>query len=165
MARPFSDSWSKNSPRPSLNPPTIIIYWPAESPRHFAALRHLMPSISQKVLTEQLRELIADEIVHRERTGPVPAPVLYRSRSTGAPCSESSRPSGCGDEATSSDLAARFPSTLRMIDAPLLESGGRLRYGSQVIEQPVQGDRISVENALDRSDSPADRSAGSADRA
>ena len=55
----------------------IIIYWLAESPRHFAALRHLMPSISQKVLTEQLRELIADEIVHRERTGPVPAPVLY----------------------------------------------------------------------------------------
>jgi DNA-binding HxlR family transcriptional regulator len=54
----------------------IIIYWLAESPSHFAALRHLMPSISQKVLTEQLPEL-ADEVVHRERTGPVPAPVLY----------------------------------------------------------------------------------------
>ena len=55
----------------------IIIYWLAAEPRHFAALRQLMPSISQKVLTEQLRELIADEIVAREETGPVPAPVIY----------------------------------------------------------------------------------------
>jgi DNA-binding HxlR family transcriptional regulator len=55
----------------------IIIYWLAESPRHFAALRRLMPSISQKVLTEQLRELMADEVVRRERTGRVPAPVVY----------------------------------------------------------------------------------------
>ena len=55
----------------------IIIYWLAEQPRHFAGLRQLMPSISQKVLTEQLRELIAEEIVHREETGPVPAPVVY----------------------------------------------------------------------------------------
>lgn len=55
----------------------IIIYWLAESPRHFAALRQLMPSVSQKVLTEQLRELIADEIVNREGTGQVPAPVVY----------------------------------------------------------------------------------------
>jgi DNA-binding HxlR family transcriptional regulator len=55
----------------------IIIYWLAESPRHFAALRKLMSSVSQKVLTEQLRELMADEIVHREQKGPVPAPVVY----------------------------------------------------------------------------------------
>jgi DNA-binding HxlR family transcriptional regulator len=55
----------------------IIVYWLAESPRHFTALRNLMPAISQKVLTEQLRELIADDIVHREETGSIPAPVLY----------------------------------------------------------------------------------------
>ena len=55
----------------------IIIYWLAEAPRHFEGLRQLMPSISKKVLTEQLRELVADGIVHRERTGPVPAPVVY----------------------------------------------------------------------------------------
>jgi len=55
----------------------IIVYWLAEAPRHFAALRQRMPGISQKVLTEQLRELIADDIVHREQTGPVPAPVIY----------------------------------------------------------------------------------------
>jgi DNA-binding HxlR family transcriptional regulator len=55
----------------------IIIYWLADSPRQFLALRRLMPRISQKVLTEQLRELIADGIVHQERTGRVPAPVVY----------------------------------------------------------------------------------------
>ena len=55
----------------------IIIYWLAEQPRHFAALRQLMPAVSQKVLTEQLRELGADDIVHREETGQVPAPVIY----------------------------------------------------------------------------------------
>ena len=55
----------------------IIVYWLAGEPRHFAGLRQLMPAISQKVLTEQLRELIADDIVHREATGDVPAPVVY----------------------------------------------------------------------------------------
>jgi DNA-binding HxlR family transcriptional regulator len=55
----------------------IIIYWLAESPRQFLALRRLMPRISQKVLTEQLRELVADGIVHQKRTGAVPAPVVY----------------------------------------------------------------------------------------
>ena len=54
----------------------IIIYWLAERPRHFAALKAEMSSISQKVLTEQLRELIADDIVQREDTGPAPAPVI-----------------------------------------------------------------------------------------
>ena len=55
----------------------IIIYWLAESPKHFAALRKLMPSISQKVLTQQLRELESDGLVHREPKGAVPAPVEY----------------------------------------------------------------------------------------
>jgi DNA-binding HxlR family transcriptional regulator len=55
----------------------IIIYWLAESPKHFAALRKLMPSISQKVLTQQLRELESDGLVHRDPKGAVPAPVEY----------------------------------------------------------------------------------------
>lgn len=36
-----------------------------------------MPSISQKVLTQQLRELVSDGIVERTPTGKVPAPVDY----------------------------------------------------------------------------------------
>jgi DNA-binding HxlR family transcriptional regulator len=55
----------------------IIIYWLADRPRHFAALRQEMSSISPKVLSEQLKELIADDIVRREETGPTPAPVIY----------------------------------------------------------------------------------------
>src|SRR4026207_1776895 len=55
----------------------IILYWLAESPKHFAALRREMSSISQKVLTQQLRELVNDGLVHREPKGAVPAPVEY----------------------------------------------------------------------------------------
>jgi DNA-binding HxlR family transcriptional regulator len=36
-----------------------------------------MPGISQKVLTEQLRELLDDGIVSRHPGGAVPAPVEY----------------------------------------------------------------------------------------
>jgi DNA-binding HxlR family transcriptional regulator len=55
----------------------IIVYWLAESPKHFAALRKVMPGISQKVLTQQLRELMSDGLVNREAKGTVPAPVVY----------------------------------------------------------------------------------------
>jgi DNA-binding HxlR family transcriptional regulator len=55
----------------------IIVYWLGESPKHFAALRHAMSGISQKVLTQQLRELVNDGIVQRQPTGAIPAPVEY----------------------------------------------------------------------------------------
>jgi len=55
----------------------IIVYWLTDSPKHYAAIRRAMPGISQKVLTQQLRELISDEIVERRPTGGPPAPVYY----------------------------------------------------------------------------------------
>src|SRR5262245_27144424 len=55
----------------------IIIYWLAESPKHFAGLKAVMESVSQKVLTQQLRELESDQIVARRVTGKVPAKVIY----------------------------------------------------------------------------------------
>lgn len=55
----------------------IIVYWLAEEPKHFAALRRVMPGISQKVLTQQLRELVGDGIVQRQPKGAIPAPVEY----------------------------------------------------------------------------------------
>lgn len=55
----------------------IIVYWLAESPKHFAALRKIMPGISQKVLTQQLREMVNDGIVLRQPMGKIPAPVDY----------------------------------------------------------------------------------------
>lgn len=58
-----------------------IIYWLSEQPRHFAALKRQLDAVSegvsQKVLTQQLRELIADGLVARESMGAVPAPVIY----------------------------------------------------------------------------------------
>jgi DNA-binding HxlR family transcriptional regulator len=55
----------------------IIVYWLAEEPKHFAALRREIPGISQKVLSEQLRELVSDGIVERQPKGMIPAPVEY----------------------------------------------------------------------------------------
>src|SRR2546422_3421875 len=56
----------------------IIIYWLSQEELHFAGLQRRITSISHKVLTEQLRELEADEIVRREPRGAVPQPVMYR---------------------------------------------------------------------------------------
>jgi len=55
-----------------------ILYWLAHGETHFAGLRRRCPPITAKVLAEQLRELEADGLVHRDETGPVPAPVFYR---------------------------------------------------------------------------------------
>jgi DNA-binding HxlR family transcriptional regulator len=55
----------------------IIIYWLAEESMHFAGLRRKLPEISQKVLTQQLRELRADAIVDRRPAHRVPEPVVY----------------------------------------------------------------------------------------
>ena len=55
----------------------IIVYNLAESPKHFAALKNALGGISQKVLTQQLRELVTDGLVNREPRGAVPAPVVY----------------------------------------------------------------------------------------
>jgi len=55
----------------------IIVFWLAESPKHFTALRQVMSSISQKVLTQQLRELVSDGIVLRRPEGSPPARVEY----------------------------------------------------------------------------------------
>jgi DNA-binding HxlR family transcriptional regulator len=56
----------------------IIIYWLSQEELHFAGLQRRMAPISHKVLTEQLRELEADEIVKRDPRGSVPAPVMYQ---------------------------------------------------------------------------------------
>jgi DNA-binding HxlR family transcriptional regulator len=55
----------------------IIIYWLAAEPTHFAGLRRKMSGISQKVLTQQLRELQADGIVHRRPAARPADPVVY----------------------------------------------------------------------------------------
>ncbi|MFI0979657.1 winged helix-turn-helix transcriptional regulator [Streptomyces sp. NPDC021093] len=45
----------------------VLILWALhERPRRFGATRRELPGISEKVLTQQLRELEADLVVHRE---------------------------------------------------------------------------------------------------
>jgi DNA-binding HxlR family transcriptional regulator len=55
----------------------FIVYRLADGPRHFADLRRSLPDMSAKVLAQQLRELQADALVSRQRSGPVPACVHY----------------------------------------------------------------------------------------
>ena len=61
----------------------IIIYWLAEEATHFAGLRRKMSSISPKVLTQQLRELVADGIVDRRAANRAADPVVYSLTSYG----------------------------------------------------------------------------------
>ena len=46
-------------------------------PKGFAQLRNLLPGVSEKVLTSQLRQLEADGIVHRAVTHTSPPQVTY----------------------------------------------------------------------------------------
>lgn len=56
----------------------IILYTIRKSPRRFGQINQLIPSISNKVLTEQLRELEEDGIIHRTvLTDRIPVNVEY----------------------------------------------------------------------------------------
>src|SRR5687767_8335124 len=69
----------------------IIVYWLAESPKHFAAIRKAMPGISQKVLTQQLRELINDGIVNRNQKARCRLPLSIHFQITAGRYRRSSR--------------------------------------------------------------------------
>jgi DNA-binding HxlR family transcriptional regulator len=47
----------------------IVLYWLALKPRRFHELRDVMPSISQKVLTQTLRDLESNGLVVRSTSG------------------------------------------------------------------------------------------------
>jgi DNA-binding HxlR family transcriptional regulator len=55
----------------------IAIWHLGFGPRRFAELRKLLPGISEKVLTSQLRQLETDGIVHRQVTPASPPQVTY----------------------------------------------------------------------------------------
>ncbi|HYH13358.1 MAG TPA: helix-turn-helix domain-containing protein [Thermomicrobiales bacterium] len=56
---------------------TLILWELREEPRRFGELRRLVEGISEKVLIQQLRELEADGIVHREQYNQIPPKVEY----------------------------------------------------------------------------------------
>jgi DNA-binding HxlR family transcriptional regulator len=55
----------------------LILWWLQERTWRFAELRRQIPDITEKMLTQQLRELEADGIVHRRVYPTVPPKVEY----------------------------------------------------------------------------------------
>jgi DNA-binding HxlR family transcriptional regulator len=55
----------------------VILYKLLERPRRFSELKRELPTITQRMLTLQLRELEADGLVHREIYKEVPPRVEY----------------------------------------------------------------------------------------
>jgi DNA-binding HxlR family transcriptional regulator len=55
----------------------LLIWHLGFGPKRFAQLRKLLPGVSEKVLTEQLRELAGDGIVQRHVKAASPPQVTY----------------------------------------------------------------------------------------
>ncbi|ASO22896.1 DNA-binding HxlR family transcriptional regulator [Actinoalloteichus hoggarensis] len=56
----------------------VLILWALDSgPRRSGELRRMLPGVSEKMLTQHLRELEADGVVHREVHAEVPPRVEY----------------------------------------------------------------------------------------
>lgn len=61
----------------------MVLWALSVRPRRFGELRRELPGISEKVLTQQLRELERDGIVRREVHEQVPPKVVYSLTSLG----------------------------------------------------------------------------------
>ena len=55
----------------------VILYHLLSGPKRFNQLRRLLPDVTQRMLTLQLRELEQDEVIHREIYREVPPKVEY----------------------------------------------------------------------------------------
>jgi DNA-binding HxlR family transcriptional regulator len=55
----------------------VLLFYLLQEPRRNGELRRLVPTITQKMLTQQLRELEADGIVTRDVFDQVPPKVVY----------------------------------------------------------------------------------------
>jgi DNA-binding HxlR family transcriptional regulator len=55
----------------------VILYYLFRGPKRFNELRRLLPDVTQRMLTLQLRELELDGIVHREIFKQIPPRVEY----------------------------------------------------------------------------------------
>ena len=54
-----------------------IIYFLNQSPRRFNELKRLIPNVTQRMLTQQLRELERDGIIDRKQYLEIPPKVIY----------------------------------------------------------------------------------------
>lgn len=54
-----------------------ILYFLNQAPRRFNELRRLIPNVTQRMLTQQLRELERDGLVNRRQFMEIPPKVVY----------------------------------------------------------------------------------------
>ena len=86
---------------------TVILAWLKEAPHRYAELRARMPGVSDKILTQRLKELVALGLVTRE-PGPGRATQVYRL----SPRGESLRPVLDSLYGWGNDLAAELDVTV-----------------------------------------------------
>ena len=73
----------------------VLILWALSTgEQRFSELKRLVPGITEKMLIQQLRELEADGIVHREIYRQVPPKVEYSLTELGVSLNESLKPLG-----------------------------------------------------------------------
>ena len=70
----------------------IVLWQLAPGPRRFGELRRLVVGISEKMLIQQLREMVADGIVAREDFREIPPRVVYSLTPLGVSLSDALRP-------------------------------------------------------------------------
>ncbi|MFF7410567.1 winged helix-turn-helix transcriptional regulator [Streptomyces lydicus] len=88
----------------------VLLLWAlAQGPQRFGELRRGLPKITEKVLTQQLRELEADGIVHREVFPHVPPKVAYSLTEAGTSLNEALAPLGAWGRAHMTHLEATYP--------------------------------------------------------
>jgi len=56
---------------------TAILHAMDGADRRFNELRRMVPEVTQRMLTKQLRELVRDGLVHREHFAEIPPRVVY----------------------------------------------------------------------------------------
>ncbi|MFJ9029252.1 winged helix-turn-helix transcriptional regulator [Streptomyces sp. NPDC102274] len=73
----------------------VLILWALdESPRRFGELRRMLPGVTEKVLTSQLRELETNGIVSREVYDEIPPRVEYALTERGVALATALQPLG-----------------------------------------------------------------------
>jgi DNA-binding HxlR family transcriptional regulator len=70
----------------------LILYYLTAEPRRFGELKRLVGGISEKMLIQQLREMVADEIVTREDFKTIPPRVEYAVTEFGRGLGEALKP-------------------------------------------------------------------------
>jgi DNA-binding HxlR family transcriptional regulator len=63
---------------------TVILWYLRKQPQRFSALKKLIPQITEKMLSLQLKELEKDGLIHREVFAEVPPRVEYSYTALGA---------------------------------------------------------------------------------